>query len=141
LEGSRFPAQDATQYKAVAILESKIIVIVKHACACFLLMYAEKLRGRDFAGRGGFVMKGCLKDVTLMLSTAEAVGAPLEVGKCIWIDPQSGRKSDGKEATFWHLVTKNLLGYLRGYPRIYPQLPPDVNELAWTPSDKKPAIS
>ena len=46
-----------------------------------LKMYAEKLRSRDFAGRGGFVMTGGLKDVTLMLATAEAVGVNLEMGK------------------------------------------------------------
>lgn len=44
-------------------------------------LYAEKLRARDFAGRGGFVMTGGLKDVTLMLATAEAVGVDLEMGK------------------------------------------------------------
>lgn len=43
-------------------------------------MYAEKLRSRDFGGRGGFVMKGGLKDITLMLSTAESLGATLEIG-------------------------------------------------------------
>ena len=46
-------------------------------------MYAEKLRARDFAGRGGFVMTGGLKDVTLMLATADSVGATLEMGKIV----------------------------------------------------------
>ncbi len=48
-----------------------------------LRMYAEKLRSRDFKGRGGFVMKGGLKDVRLMLSTADAVGAGLEIGRLV----------------------------------------------------------
>jgi 3-hydroxyisobutyrate dehydrogenase-like beta-hydroxyacid dehydrogenase len=48
-----------------------------------LRMYAEKLRARDFAGRGGFVMKGGLKDVRLMLQTAADHGAALEIGKII----------------------------------------------------------
>jgi 3-hydroxyisobutyrate dehydrogenase-like beta-hydroxyacid dehydrogenase len=38
---------------------------------------------RDFGGRGGFVMKGGLKDVHLMLATAERNGAPLEIGNII----------------------------------------------------------
>jgi 3-hydroxyisobutyrate dehydrogenase-like beta-hydroxyacid dehydrogenase len=46
-----------------------------------LKMYSEKLRARDFAGRGGFVMKGGLKDVRLMLSAAADVGARLEIGQ------------------------------------------------------------
>jgi 3-hydroxyisobutyrate dehydrogenase and related beta-hydroxyacid dehydrogenases len=37
-------------------------------------VYAEKLRKCDFAGRGGFVMAGGLKDVRLMLSTAAGPG-------------------------------------------------------------------
>jgi Recombinase len=37
-------------------------------------MYAEELLKRDFAGRGGFVMTGGLKDVRLMLSTAQKPG-------------------------------------------------------------------
>ena len=41
-------------------------------------MYAEKLLKRDFAGRGGFVMTGGLKDVRLMLSTATEAGTKLE---------------------------------------------------------------
>ena len=48
-----------------------------------LKMYAEKLRARDFAGRGGFVMKGGLKDVRLMLATAADKGAALEIGKIL----------------------------------------------------------
>ena len=46
-------------------------------------MYAGKLRTRDFAGRGGFVMKGGLKDVRMMLATAAGVGAQLEIGKIV----------------------------------------------------------
>jgi 3-hydroxyisobutyrate dehydrogenase-like beta-hydroxyacid dehydrogenase len=46
-------------------------------------MYAEKLRKRDFAGRGGFAMTGGLKDVRLMLSTAAEVGAKLDVGELV----------------------------------------------------------
>ncbi len=44
-------------------------------------MYAEKLLKRDFAGRGGFVMTGGLKDVRLMLSTAAEAGTKLEFGE------------------------------------------------------------
>jgi 3-hydroxyisobutyrate dehydrogenase-like beta-hydroxyacid dehydrogenase len=44
-------------------------------------MYAEKLRKRDFAGRGGFVMTGGLKDVRLMLSTAREAGTKLPFGE------------------------------------------------------------
>jgi len=46
-------------------------------------LYAEKIRKRDFAGRGGFVMAGGLKDVRLMLSTAAQVGAKLDVGELV----------------------------------------------------------
>ena len=46
-------------------------------------MYAEKLRTRDFGGRGGFVMNGGLKDVRLMLSTADANGTSLEIGSIV----------------------------------------------------------
>ena len=48
-----------------------------------LKMYAEKMRARDFGGRGGFVMKGGLKDVKLMLGTAAGVGADLEIGRIV----------------------------------------------------------
>lgn len=48
-----------------------------------LKMYAQKIRSRDFAGRGGFVMTGGLKDVQLMLATARKVGTGLEVGTII----------------------------------------------------------
>jgi 3-hydroxyisobutyrate dehydrogenase-like beta-hydroxyacid dehydrogenase len=44
-------------------------------------MYAEKLRKRDFVGRGGFVMTGGLKDVRLMLSTSAEAGAKLPFGE------------------------------------------------------------
>jgi 3-hydroxyisobutyrate dehydrogenase-like beta-hydroxyacid dehydrogenase len=46
-------------------------------------MYAEKLRARDFGGGGGFVMKGGLKDVRLMLATAEANGIQLETANIV----------------------------------------------------------
>jgi 3-hydroxyisobutyrate dehydrogenase-like beta-hydroxyacid dehydrogenase len=46
-------------------------------------MYAEKLRARDFGGRGGFVMTGGLKDLRFMLATAERNGAPLEIGAIV----------------------------------------------------------
>ena len=44
-------------------------------------MYAEKLLKRDFAGRGGFVMTGGLKDVRLMLSTAAEASTKLTFGE------------------------------------------------------------
>lgn len=65
-----------------------------------LKMYAEKLRTRDFGGRGGFVMKGGLKDVRLMLSTADKVGADLEIGMIIERKLQAGI-SAGMEETDW----------------------------------------
>jgi 3-hydroxyisobutyrate dehydrogenase-like beta-hydroxyacid dehydrogenase len=43
-------------------------------------MYAEKLLKLDFAGRGGFVITGGLKDVRPRLSTAAEAGAKLEFG-------------------------------------------------------------
>jgi 3-hydroxyisobutyrate dehydrogenase-like beta-hydroxyacid dehydrogenase len=46
-------------------------------------MYAEKLCARDFGGRGGFIMKGGLKDVRLILATAEANGVQLEIGNIV----------------------------------------------------------
>lgn len=46
-------------------------------------LYAEKIRKRDFAGRGGFVMAGGLKDVRLMLSTAAEAGTKLDVGELV----------------------------------------------------------
>lgn len=65
-----------------------------------LKMYAEKLRARDFAGRGGFVMKGGLKDVRLMLATAGGVGAPLEIGWIVERKLQAGVNA-GMEETDW----------------------------------------
>jgi len=65
-----------------------------------LKMYAEKLRTRDFAGRGGFVMKGGLKDVRLMLATAANVGADLEIGLIVERKLQAGI-SAGMEETDW----------------------------------------
>ncbi|WP_341643845.1 NAD(P)-dependent oxidoreductase [Thauera sp. SDU_THAU2] len=63
-------------------------------------MYAEKLRARDFAGRGGFVMKGGLKDVRLMLSTAGSVGIDLEIGRIVERKLDAGI-SAGMEETDW----------------------------------------
>lgn len=68
-----------------------------------LKMYAEKLRSRDFGGRGGFVMKGGLKDVTLMLSTAAAVGAKLEIGEIAQRKLQTGVDT-GMEETDWSAI-------------------------------------
>jgi 3-hydroxyisobutyrate dehydrogenase-like beta-hydroxyacid dehydrogenase len=68
-----------------------------------LKMYAEKLRSRDFAGRGGFVMKGGLKDVTLMLSTAGAVGVTLDIGKVAERKLKAGIAA-GMEETDWSAI-------------------------------------
>lgn len=68
-----------------------------------LKMYAEKLRSRDFAGRGGFVMKGGLKDVTLMLSTAESVGVTLDIGKIAERKLKAGIAA-GMEETDWSAI-------------------------------------
>ncbi len=68
-----------------------------------LKMYAEKLRTRNFAGRGGFVMKGGLKDVRLMLSTAEKVGADLEIGMIVERKLHAG-VSAGMEETDWSAI-------------------------------------
>ncbi len=46
-------------------------------------MYTEKLRTRDFAGRGGFVMSGALKDMQLAISAAADVGAKLEIAPIV----------------------------------------------------------
>jgi 3-hydroxyisobutyrate dehydrogenase-like beta-hydroxyacid dehydrogenase len=46
-------------------------------------MYTEILRARDFGGSGGFTMKGGLKDVRLMLATAEENGVQLETGNIV----------------------------------------------------------
>lgn len=53
-------------------------------------MYAEKLRARDFGGRGGFVMSGGLKDVQLMMAAAGEVGAKLEIGAIVERKLKSG---------------------------------------------------
>ncbi len=63
-------------------------------------MYAEKLRARDFAGRGGFVMKAGLKDVRLMLSAADANGIALETGRIIERKLKKGIEA-GMEDTDW----------------------------------------
>ncbi len=68
-----------------------------------LKMYAEKLRARDFAGRGGFVMKAGLKDVTLMLASAQAVGVPLEMGKICERKLKQGVAA-GMEETDWSAI-------------------------------------
>jgi len=68
-----------------------------------LKMYAEKLRGRDFGGRGGFVMKGGSKDVTLMLATADSVKAPLEMGKIIDRKLKAGIAA-GMEEVDWSAI-------------------------------------
>lgn len=47
-----------------------------------LHMYAEKLRKREF-GDGGFRMTGGLKDVRLMLETAENLGTSFDIGEVI----------------------------------------------------------
>ncbi len=46
-------------------------------------LYAQKMCARDFAGRGGFVMNGGLKDVRLAMSAATDVGAKLEIGPIV----------------------------------------------------------
>lgn len=48
-----------------------------------LRTYVNKLQARDFDGPAGFSMKGGLKDVRLMLATAEQAGAPLEIGEIV----------------------------------------------------------
>lgn len=48
-----------------------------------LKMYAQKLRARNFSGKGGFSMSGGLKDVTMMLDASTAVGVDLEIGKIV----------------------------------------------------------
>ncbi len=68
-----------------------------------LKMYAEKLRSRDFAGRGGFVMKAGLKDVTLMQSTAESVGVTLDIGKIAERKLKAGIAA-GMEETDWSAI-------------------------------------
>lgn len=47
-----------------------------------LQMYAEKVKNRDFDD-GGFKMTGGLKDVTLMLDAAKALGAHFDIGEII----------------------------------------------------------
>lgn len=43
--------------------------------------YSEKLLSRDFAGRGGFIMTGGLKDVRLMLAGAKSAHVSLDIGE------------------------------------------------------------
>jgi 3-hydroxyisobutyrate dehydrogenase-like beta-hydroxyacid dehydrogenase len=66
-------------------------------------LYAEKLRTRDFGGRGGFVMKGGLKDVRMMMSTANEVGARLEIGTIVERKLASGIES-GMAETDWSAI-------------------------------------
>ena len=66
-------------------------------------MFAEKLRTRDFAGRGGFIMTGGLKDLRMMLSTASDVNAPLEVAKIIERKLAAGVDS-GMGETDWSAI-------------------------------------
>jgi 3-hydroxyisobutyrate dehydrogenase-like beta-hydroxyacid dehydrogenase len=61
-------------------------------------MYAEKIRARDFGGRGGFVMSGGLKDVQLMQQTAESIGAPLEICSIVARKLKSGIEAGMGEA-------------------------------------------
>jgi 3-hydroxyisobutyrate dehydrogenase-like beta-hydroxyacid dehydrogenase len=63
-------------------------------------MYAEKLRTRDFGGRGGFIMKSGLKDVRLMLATAEGNGAQLETANIVERKLRRGIKA-GMEDADW----------------------------------------
>lgn len=53
-------------------------------------LYADKLMTCDFAGRGGFVMTGGLKDVKLMISEAESAGADLKIGRIALEQLQKG---------------------------------------------------
>jgi len=48
-----------------------------------LKMYAGKLRARDFAGRGAFVLWGGLKDVKLMLQASSQIGVDFDIGRII----------------------------------------------------------
>ena len=61
-------------------------------------MYAEKIRARDFGGRGGFVMTGGLKDVQLMLETADSAGVNLEIGTIVERKLKSGIEAGMSEA-------------------------------------------
>jgi 3-hydroxyisobutyrate dehydrogenase-like beta-hydroxyacid dehydrogenase len=46
-------------------------------------MYAEKVRKRDFDGQAGFAMSAGLKDVRLMLTSADQSGVALEIGRIV----------------------------------------------------------
>lgn len=77
-----------------------------------LKMYAEKLRARDFGGRGGFVMKGGLKDVSLMISTAGSAGVQLEIGQIAKRKLEAGIAA-GMGETDWsaiYEITRNEAG-------------------------------
>ena len=75
-------------------------------------MYAEKLRTRDFGGRGGFVMKGGLKDVRLMLSTADANGTPMEIGNIVERHLMKGIEAGMEEADWsaFYEITRHEAG-------------------------------
>jgi len=65
-----------------------------------LKLYANKLHARDFAGRGGFVATGGLKDVRMMLATSEEAGVKLEIGRIIERKLQA-LIAQGKEEADW----------------------------------------
>lgn len=88
----------SVNYNAVAILEllgenyafaEKCGIPLEHVNGLYqmifahpaLKMYAEKIKERDFAGRGGFVMTAGLKDVQMMTRTGDSMGVNLEIGK------------------------------------------------------------
>lgn len=77
-----------------------------------LKMYAEKLRARDFGGRGGFVMSGGLKDVRLMRAIAGEVGAPLELSAIIERKLEAGVRSGMQEADWsaFYEITRHEAG-------------------------------
>ena len=75
-------------------------------------MYAEKLRTRDFGGRGGFVMNGGLKDVRLMLSTADANGTSLEIGSIVERKLKKGIEAGMEDADWsaFYEITRHEAG-------------------------------
>ncbi len=70
-----------------------------------LKLYARKLHARDFAGRGGFVASGGLKDVRLMLATSEAAGAQLEIGHIVE-RKLAALVAQGKAETDWSALSE-----------------------------------
>lgn len=76
-----------------------------------LKLYARKLHARDFAGRGGFTATGGLKDLRLMLSTSEAAGLQLEIGKIIEPKLQAlidQGNSESDWSTFYEITRKKF---------------------------------